>query len=43
MHGKAALGHLATGAATALLAFPFLAFFASAFVLLAVVLGCLVG
>ena len=43
MHATKALDHLATGAATVLLAFPFVAFFGSAFVLLAVIVGCLVG
>jgi len=41
MKAPSVLARLETGAAVALLAFPFTAFFTSAFLVLAVVLGCL--
>jgi len=43
MRTHAVMGRLAATAAAAVLAFPFFAFFASAFVLIAVVVGCLLG
>jgi len=43
MYATKVLDRMATGAAAGLLAFPFVAFFGAAFVLLGVVIGCLLG
>lgn len=43
MRATEVLDRIATGAATALLAFPFVAFFGFAFLVLGVIVGCLVG
>ncbi len=43
MYATKVLDRMATGAAAGLLAFPFVAFFGAAFVLLGVVVGCLLG